>query len=168
MKKISKLDLSGVEHLSDQEAKEYVADSSSSECISEAEDLTKSGSEGGSGGQITSPVEIPTDKPCTGAKEGDYCDFGGERGTCIYRKQTLPKEWWFDREIVQLTCVSKNNPDSGVELSEREYACVGKRPGESCEWFYSKPGAICVYPPFSPGGGVLFCTDVNPHTNTSM
>ena len=164
MKKLNKLDLSGVEHLSDQDAKEYVADSASSDCIQEADDLSKSGSEGGSGGQIPSTGNnIQTDEYCVGHKEGDTCSYSGQRGTCLYRKFTIPVPILPDGEKVKLVCVAKGNTESGVELSQREYACLGLKVGDKCSWITNintLNTGYCHYKPFSPSGSILHCGPV--------
>lgn len=160
MKKISKLDLSGVEHLSDHDAKEYVADSTSSECIQEADDLSKSGSEGESGSQQTGISDIEADDLCRGLKEGDTCSYYGQVGTCFYRKFPIPAMIFPDGEKVMLVCLAKGNPDSGVELSPREYACLGAKVGDKCSWITDSntiDTGHCMYKPYSPNGSILHC-----------
>lgn len=153
MKKINKLDLSGVEHLSDHDAKEYVADSTSSECIQEADDLSKSGSEGESGSQQPGTGEIPTDDSCKEGKLNESCSYHGQVGVCTYLKfpkqpgSILNTQW-----EIRLVCAVDGHYESGVQLSEREWGCIGAKYGDPCSYmddygiirtgfcFYNKDG----------------------------
>ncbi len=161
MKKINKINLSGVEHLSEQDAKEYVAECNSTEGINADARSGDSGTSGGGTGTGSVPSGVIIMPECEGRSEGGDCSYSGRSGFCAFRKVQTGGIIFKDYAVA-LTCKVEGNPTSGTDLSSREYACIGQKRGENC-YFDLSNGAtrygVCIYNKWSIGKKPLFCAE---------